>query len=184
MTAVTAVAALGLSAPAPIVFSGPGYSSPRAETIFSPTGITDERGFYFQRTGLLTADGLHAGPRVDRLMPWIAGMRARHPRAFVHYTIGMIGYYTGPDRHIIDRFALGDPLLARLPATRPWRIGHYARALPEGYVESVENATNAVADPDVRALYGLIREVTRGPIWSRRRWRAIWTLNTMDLPLD
>jgi arabinofuranosyltransferase len=117
-------------------------------------------------------------------MPWIAGMKQRHPRAFVHYTIGMIGYYTGPDRHIIDRFALGDPLLARLPAVQPWRIGHFARELPEGYVESVERDTNVVADPEVRALYDLIREVTRGPIWSWRRWAAIWTLNTMRLPLQ
>jgi arabinofuranosyltransferase len=92
----------------------------------------------------------------------------------VYQTVGMAGYYVGPDRHIIDTLALCDPLLARLPAIPPWRIGHYQRAIPEGYFESVDTDTNLVRDPEIAALYDRIRLATRAPLWTRERWRAIW----------
>ena len=34
----------------------------------------------------------------------------------VRTTIGLTGFYAGPEVHIIDELALSDPLLARLPA--------------------------------------------------------------------
>jgi hypothetical protein len=55
--------------------------------------------------------------------------------------------------------------------------------VPDGYLASVITDSNRVRDPRVHALYDVIREVTRGPLFSARRWRAILTLNTLRLPL-
>ena len=175
---IAIVGALGLAVPIPTVMSGAAYHTPWEE-IRSPSGITDERGFYFQHTGWLTPGGMRTEPvEAHELPPKLARVKADNPRVFLHDTVGMAGYYTGPDRQIIDVFALCDPLLARLPAHVPWRIGHYERDVPEGYVESVDSGRNVIADPHIASLYAVVREVTRGPIWSLRRWRAIVALNT------
>ena len=140
----------------------------------SPTSAAE----YFPRTGWVTARGLRQRAYVTDLRDRIERAKASHPRAFMHDAVGMVGFHTGPDRHIIDVWALSDPFLARLPATRPWRIGHYTREPPPGYFESVAEDANRLTDPKLASLYGVVREVTRGPIWSRRRWRAIVALNT------
>ena len=100
--------------------------------------------------------------------------------------IGLYAYYAGPDHHVVDRLGLADPLLARLPAEHDpsWRIGHFRRTVPESYVRSVLSARNGVADPELRALYDLVRLATRGPLWTVERWRAIWALNTGGYALD
>ena len=175
---VAATLALGLSVRDPIVFSGPAYQKPLSLTALSPTGITDERAFYFQRTGLLSQSGWRTRPLVADLLPKIARAKQQHPTTFIHNAVGLVGYYTGPDRHIVDPRALGDPLLARLPAVQPWQIGHFDRILPDGYFESVATGTNQIEDPDVRRLYELIRDVTRGSLWSWRRLQAIIVLNS------
>ena len=105
-------------------------------------------------------------------------LRAQHPTTVVWNTVGMAGYALGRGRHFIDQLGLGDPLLARLPSGRFWRIGHYERALPEGYFESVLTDSNRIANPALAAYYDTIREVTRGPLFTVRRWKAIVELNT------
>jgi hypothetical protein len=35
-----------------------------------------------------------------------------------------------------------------------------------------------IENPEIAALYGTIRTVTRGPLWSLERWKAILALNT------
>ncbi len=54
---------------------------------------------------------------------------------------GFVGYFAGPDVHIIDIYALGDALLARLEVVdyKPWRIGHFQRDLPNGYIDYDKN---------------------------------------------
>jgi arabinofuranosyltransferase len=96
--------------------------------------------------------------------------------------VGFAGFAAGPDKFIIDVVALGDPLLARLPAIRPatyadWKSGHFYRQLPAGYVESVINRGNMIEDRDLHEFYNVIRTITRGPIWSTRRLIAIALVN-------
>jgi arabinofuranosyltransferase len=96
--------------------------------------------------------------------------------------IGYAGFAAGPDKFIIDILGLSDPLLARLPAVRPpeyslWKSGHFHRAIPAGYVESVTYHGNIIEDPDLREYYAAIRTVTRAPIWSTHRFREIVRLN-------
>jgi arabinofuranosyltransferase len=113
-------------------------------------------------------------------------MRASSKRVFVGVyggePIGFAGFAAGPDKFIIDLVALSDPLLARLPATRPqayesWKSGHFHRTIPEGYVESVTHHGNLIEDPGIRQYYNVLLTVTRGPIWSRRRFREIMRIN-------
>ena len=170
-----AVLAFGLAAPGPLpklLFGGFPQS---IEMIWPPSGVADERRYYFPRTALVTRRRIRTGPDYEDWV--IAGLRAQHPTTVVWNTVGMPGYALGRERHIIDPLGLGDPLLARLPATPRWRIGHYLRTLPAGYVESVVTGSNRIADPRLAAYYDVVREVTRGPLFTRRRWSAIVKLN-------
>jgi arabinofuranosyltransferase len=49
---------------------------------------------------------------------------------------------------------------------------------PPGYFDSVNENRNRIADPDLARYYDQIRLLTREPIWSARRFRAIVTMNT------
>ena len=87
--------------------------------------------------------------------------------------VGILGYFAGPDIHLVDVMGLTDPLLARLPAAVPWRVGHYRRDVPAGYLESLVSGTNVIEDPQVRATWDQVALVTRAPVWSAARWRAM-----------
>jgi hypothetical protein len=139
-------------------------------------GVADERAVYYRYTGLLRWSRA-------RPLPWNAqvqrGLELRAaPQVVVEPNPGFVGYYAGPGVTIIDPYGLGDAFLARLPADPEWRVGHYFRTPPPGYVESVRLNTNQLVDPEQSALYDRIRVVTRGSLWTMRRWRAILALNT------
>jgi arabinofuranosyltransferase len=171
------VVALGLTGQAPPISSGATYQTPWLD-VMQDSGVVDERGEYFPRAGWLTPDGFRVEPAgLPLLLAKLQKVKAENPQSFPHTSVGLAGYYSGPDRHIIDVFALCDPLLSRLPTMVPWRIGHFQRALPAGYWESVNADRNLIEDPGIRELYDTIRTVTRGPIWSRERWKAIVALN-------
>jgi len=78
--------------------------------------------------------------------------------------IGFFGYYAGPGVHIVDLMALIDPLLARLPAIWPWRIGQFERRIPEGYAESTRSGTNRITDFETAVVYDGVRLITQGPL--------------------
>lgn len=142
--------------------------------------VTDERRFFFQGVALVLA--FEGEPMVRH--GWAqAGraMRAKGPHVEVDNVIGWHGFYAGPDVYIIDKYALSDPLLARLPAARKarWRVGHLERPLPRGYVESIESGRNELEDPALSAMYDDVLLATRGEhLFSKDRLAAIWRLNT------
>ena len=142
-------------------------------------GVVDERAYYFQGQSLLLAT------RQSFLQPDWPLRAAQSVPTDVDAAIscGALGRrgLSAPQTHLIDRCALTDPLLARLPAlyTPDWRIGHFDRLIPYGYEESVQQATNLIVDPVVKALYADLQVITRTPqLWSRARWAAIWRVNT------
>ena len=83
--------------------------------------------------------------------------------------IGFVGYFAGPGVHIVDPYALTDPLLSRLPAIPGSRTGHYLRDIPAGYLESLESHTNQIADPDLSAFYDRLRVRRRRPVVEPHR---------------
>jgi arabinofuranosyltransferase len=171
-TALAALAALGTLPGSPTILSD-GYYSAQA---IPASGIANERGIYFRETGLLRKRHEWQTPRIPLQERYVAAIeRGRH--AIVTDFIGLQGFMVGPRLHIVDRLALTDPLLSRLPCEPGWRIGHFERALPDGYFESVERQTNAIVDPNLARYYERIVEITRGPIWSGSRWAAILRMN-------
>lgn len=172
--------ALGLSAPyTPLRAPGNVRADANPEIWVAGRTITDERANYYTNTGLLRA------LRAEEPFPdhdWaILGRRARSKGAHVVVkgSVGFYGFYAGPDVVIVDLLALGDPLLARLPVMAPdWKIGHYGRYVPEGYLDTLETGVNRIEDEALAAYYDRLVRVTQGPFWSPARWRAIWQVNT------
>jgi arabinofuranosyltransferase len=140
------------------------------------THVNDERRYYYAGTGLLTT-------RRGVMMPnhkWLQlGYEARKDGERVHRTdaAGFVGYGAGPGVYVLDRWAIGDPLLARLPAEVPWEVGHYPRRIPDGYVETLETGRNRIRDFGVAAFYERLRVIIEGPIWSTHRFRTIAAMN-------
>ena len=145
------------------------------------TGINDERAYYYPISGLLNY-------RPGRDMPfsgegWVEhgkALRASGKSVVDEKNVGYIGYFAGPDVHIVDLYALCDPLLARRPASSPekWRIGHFERAVPDGYLVTLRTGVNQIRDPNLAAYYDQLALITRGPLFSRARLIAIWKMNT------
>jgi len=180
LAAAGAVLVAGLSAPpVPPLLSGAGFGSQTGEEQAFIYGVTDERRFYYPTLGLLRHLGAGAPPEVNAWAETGRTVRARTDelQVIAANNVGLFGYHAGPAVHIIDRNALCDPFLARLPASSPWRIGHFMREVPDEYLESWRTRTNLLADPGLRELFDEVRALTGGPIWSRRRMSAALQLN-------
>ena len=159
-------------------FTGPDFGTDRSG-FKDAHGIGDERCFWFQNTCLwrrLQGEIMpqHAYADTGR------GYRSvGRPVTKVHGSVGFRGFFAGPVAHIIDYYALADPLLARLPAkyAPAWRIGHFMREIPKGYVESRPSGPNHLADASLGQYLDHLDVITQGPIWTAERWRTIWHMN-------
>ncbi len=169
-----AIIGIGLMASAPNLLSGPDYGHQGISTDFH--GITDERKYYYPQTGWLRSYRAFVSPEMPQaeLGRW---MVSQGQRVATHDMVGMFGYGGGPELHVVDNFALGDPLLARLPSTPPWRIGHFGRALPDGYIQTLRTGTNQIADSGLAEYYNDLRRITREPIFSAVRFLAVLRMN-------
>jgi arabinofuranosyltransferase len=178
--ALAAVLALLGRSPPPL--TGADYGLSPGESELDQYGIHDERRLFFPVNSLLNA------PRINPAQPshpWTrTGVLARaelkqHAAARVQVidAIGLAGYYAGPELHIVDRWALADALLARLPAVSG-KYGHYPRVIPDGYLETLRDGENRIADEHLAAYYDALSLALRGPLFSGERLRAIWGLNS------
>lgn len=169
------------------VHSGISYGVGAEEReVVRASGIADERAYYYPSTGLLRVlvDDAELRAEGSPIPPYAGAVRgaafAESPLPVTVYNeVGLFGYFAG-DKQIVDRWALCDPLLARIPyrANERFRIGHYPRPIPAGYLESRATGENRIEDPRLREAYEAIRLVTRGPLWSSERLSAIIALGT------
>jgi arabinofuranosyltransferase len=175
-TVCVLIAGVGLSGTHPPILSGADYGGRRPDSV-GPAGVTDERNIYYSATGLLARSRAHPAPDHRR---YFEGLEAREqgPHVVNMSAIGFYGFAAGPAVHVVDMLALADPLLARLPARRPWQIGHYYRRIPDGYMETLQSGESRFTDPGIAAYYDKLRLITRGPLWTRERWHAIVGMNT------
>lgn len=173
---VAALLAAGLLARGPNLTAGADYATRYPERFAARHLIADERAYYYARTGLLAA-GRAAYPRPEWFSP-PADWRIDDLRLVS--TLGADGLAHGPLVHLVDRMALADPLLARLPARRDARLrpGHLERLLPAGYLESLLEDRSLLADPGLNAYYTRLRLVTRGALGS---WERLVTLLELNL---
>lgn len=151
----------------------PVSDNPRPEV----TGITDERRFYYSVHGLFSeqrfipeygiySDALHRQGR-DAPIVMSSPVAGSMP-----YTAGDLFRFVDP--------TLCDPLLMRLPVPDPsnWRIGHFTRAIPEGYFESVAFGENRLRHEGARRFFDVLRPALSAPLWGRERAAALWSLWT------
>ena len=171
------VIVIGFSAPNPTLLNSVNYSD-NVNRIINPNGIADERAFYYPTTGLLKVHRNHAITHESAL----EGLRARQrgETIVVHQSSGFFGYYAGPTVYIVEPYSLTDPLLARLPIADKyeWRVGHYARELPDNYLKTLETGENVISDPNLRLFYDKIQLLVCGNIWESKRIVEIWNFNT------
>ncbi|TGN03494.1 hypothetical protein EHR06_03435 [Leptospira dzoumogneensis] len=132
-------------------------------------GIVDEKRYYFHRTGFQKRNELASLLKRLKEKSPIYTVKERIPRIS---NIGFIGFSLGPKYHIVDHWALPDPLLSRLKGKG--RIGHKIRWLPKGYMESLESNSNMITEEPLREYYEGIRILTIGSIWDRKRWDLFW----------
>ncbi len=114
-------------------------------------------------------------------MPWgEQGLKARAEKHKVvaKCAVGLYGFNAGPNVHIVDPLAIGDGYLSRLPSKKPSYPGHFERAFPEGYLDTVVSRTDQLRDPSLRILYEKIRLIETAPLFDSARLQAIWLLNT------
>lgn len=173
--ALAAATALGLSfVPLrPMFTTGADYGAVQDESKISRR-VGDQRYMYYQSTGLLNAPRNHWEPEFQ----WVDEGRklAREGRVVTQFgAIGWHGFFAGPEVVILDYHALSDALLARLPADdrKSFVVAHFKRTLPAGYEESVRTGTNLIQDPDLAVYYDALCKITRDPVWSAERWKAI-----------
>ena len=135
-------------------------------------GIADERGWYFPHLGL-------APILREQRDPPRPG-RTRRPgegRVRMGKAIGMDAYMAGPHVHLVDAYALCDPLLARIPSDETLgRPGHWIRPVPRGYLETLRTGRNVLVDPEVAAVWEDVVLATRAPWTDARRPGAILRL--------
>jgi len=144
-------------------------------TLVDARGIADERLFYSATSALLSVRrGM--GPPPSQSADEGREARLREKDVVVGGN-GMYGLSAGPSVHVVDVNALSDAFLARLPAKRGWRIGHFVRAVPAGYLRELKGKPGKLASPELAAYLGRLRLVTEGPLFTWTRFRAIYDLN-------
>ena len=193
-----AVIILGFLSPKPTILSNQYYSlGPKTVKAFrfGPLivnmyhGIVDERFWYYENTGLLN----NIFEKKINNHPWVKEaekLKKAGNRVVVRKTIGLLGYYAGSKIHIIDPLALSDPLLSKIHSTeywlnqknyfgneKRWRIGHFARKIPGGYIESIKTGENHLEDKDLKEYYCKLLLVTKGDMFDFNRITEIWNLN-------
>ena len=189
-----AAVVLGFLAPFPTPTTGSDFApAERLLDAADTNGIADERMVYYRATGLLSSFRLKfEKPHDERDMPahsWaVRGYEASKKPASVmpRSTVGYFGFFAGPKVHVVDTNALTDAFLARIPRLarhktrneRDWRIGHFTRKLPAGYLQTLKTGENKLEHPDLARYYDELKLVITGPLFSTDRWRAIWALNT------
>jgi arabinofuranosyltransferase len=143
-------------------------------------GVKDERGAHHKTVNPLTYEVFRIMPD-NPLAREGRSMAASPEKAFVHPWIGLVGYYAGPSKYIIDPNALSDPFLARLPVGQEFYfefwVSHWTRSLPEGYLESRRTGANLLLEGRLHEFFDKILNVTEGPVFSIARFRDIIALN-------
>ncbi len=161
---------LGLIMPSSPLSSSAAFGKAERFEIIDQHEISDERASYYPWTGLLNANPYMSRP----FHPWAAqGEAARWSgRKFVGCShLGFSGYFAGPSVYVFDPGALADALLSRLPAAKAsnWKVGHFERPLPEGYLETLQSGENQIADQGLAKFYERLRLVISGPLLSPER---------------
>lgn len=143
-------------------------------------GVADEHSYYANATGLLNFQRNVAMPDSKTIQNELQVLlTGNHVVSF--NAIGYFGYEAGPHVHVLDNLALADPLLAHLPMDpqrlENWRIGHFQRIIPSGYIETLQTGVNKIQDAGLAQYYTRLHWVVSGPLLDGQRLLDIWNFN-------
>lgn len=189
---ITLIGAAGVFSPYSPVLSGKSYRQKEPiQNLMDSSGIVDERGFYYDATGLLTRN------RNNRQVKHIDADRGKlakdvKQKININGAVGMLGYYAGPGVYVVDYYGLGDPILSRLPVVErdsqflgfyrnlfkqespySWRVGHFRRAIPQGYVSTLLTGVNQFESQTLQEAWDILNPVLRDPLFSEKRLNAL-----------
>ncbi len=175
---VPVILLVGFVSENPPLLAGKNYGlNQRAKEKIGMQGVANERAYYYNDTGLLRARR-RGNLTALRDHAWkIRDDFRLKGKIFQVGGLGYFGFFTEPGDHVIDHHALADPLLARLPVDREWRIGHFPRSLPDGYADTLASGKNKIKDPDLAKFYDKLSLITRGPVFSFKRFKEITVMN-------
>lgn len=138
--------------------------------------IQDEKGAYFRSTNFLRSLRSKEFPTHG----WAeAGRKFKktskdQDKACATINVGFYGYFAGANRKIVDSNALTDPLLSKLKSVSNWRVGHFTRNIPLGYLESVSSGQNLIHDPDLKVYYDRLKLLTESEdLFTKERFMEI-----------
>jgi arabinofuranosyltransferase len=178
---------VGLLSPFNPIVAGANYSGFKYDNNISNTTsvvdgmlVADERGYYYQYTGLLRVNKHEKLP----YHPWYKeGLALKEKNTKVERvgSVGFSGYAAGPTVHIVDWYGLVDPILARIKGDEDslvhWRPGHIYKSMPCGYEDTLETGDNNICDSNLKEYYNKIMIITRDPLFSWRRIKTIIKMN-------
>jgi arabinofuranosyltransferase len=162
-----------------VLLFGPDLDPRKVATAVAPPGSHMERYRYIrpiQGARLYLDADLRWQRSAGARKFWELGEKLRGPVA-VSSKIGLSAIAAGRDMIIIDRYALADPLLARLPPRSFMMVGHFKREVPAGYRQARETGDLGAMDPALAAYYRPLREIVSGPLFSRQRLAEIVKFN-------
>jgi arabinofuranosyltransferase len=176
--ALATVIVVGATARGASIFSDRtfGTNGENDKTVF---GIADERAWYYQQSGLcsLQRDSMRFSDRQWGAQAYLGSLG--DDSILVIGNIGYRGYFAGPQRYIVDECALSDPLLSKLPCdtSNGWRVGHFQRKMPSGYLETLTSGQNQIEDRSLAEYYDRMQTVVRGELFTRARFCEILDFN-------
>ena len=139
-----------------------------------PHGVVDERLWYYDRAGVLSTHrerGIEPASACEDPAGLGGAVRIRS----LCGGLGRAGFEGCPGDHWVDPCGLTDAFLARQPVPEGarWRIGHFPRAVPEGYGQSVARGRSVMGDPVLDAAFERTRLRVRAPLFDGARLRLI-----------
>jgi arabinofuranosyltransferase len=143
------------------------------------TGIVDERACYVEYTGLAVNLRQQKWRSHGYVTAFHKAVEALDGNVVVFDLVGMAPFGDPRPIHIVEHYALSEPLLARIrfSTTSDWRPGHLYRELPAGYLETLKTGRNTIADPCLHRLHDRLSIVTTGPLFSGARFATIAALS-------
>lgn len=143
--------------------------------------ICNERMYYFENFNIKKAIDLSR--QNEGNFNWHFD---KYQKSHIMIMTGYNGILEGPNTYVIDKLALNQVLLARLPQQGYNRIGHIERNIPYGYQETIDNGKNVIRNKEIHDYYDHIKRVIRGNLNSKERFKSIFYLNFIKkkLPLS
>jgi len=144
-------------------------------------GIVSEFEYYKDTNWLWNDEGKRPRDMDFAVAGALAGERLKSgmhgaPKVEPGFNIGLYGYFHASEAIILDVLALSDPLMARLPLQNltHWRVGHFQRALPEGYLHARETGDSSHMQPDLAQYYAALKSIVSDPVFSSKRLQTLW----------